>query len=107
MHRYTGALDEHLQATVLSKMPERFQSLVQQMSPEDDSEASAREFDMGSYLPYSRQPLLHSALTLSGTDQYIVYTTKLCIGIRSWPAKQNVISTPHKTYQPAPLLLIE
>mmetsp|Transcript_2460 Transcript_2460/g.5066 ORF Transcript_2460/g.5066 Transcript_2460/m.5066 type:complete len:234 (-) Transcript_2460:272-973(-) len=44
--RYTGALDEHLQATVLSKMPERFQSLVQQMSPEDDSDVSARDFDM-------------------------------------------------------------
>eukprot|EP00959_Pyramimonas_sp_CCMP1952_P060861 1271189-Pyramimonas_sp.AAC.2 len=27
-------------------MPERFQSLVQQMSPEDESEASARDFDM-------------------------------------------------------------
>lgn len=46
--RYTGIMDDHLQSTALSRMPPRFSSLVQQMSPEDELAADAQErvFDM-------------------------------------------------------------
>mmetsp|Transcript_43262 Transcript_43262/g.72124 ORF Transcript_43262/g.72124 Transcript_43262/m.72124 type:complete len:230 (-) Transcript_43262:40-729(-) len=47
-NRYVGTLDEHLQAAALGRMPEKFNSLVQQMSPhaEEEAEASVRDFDM-------------------------------------------------------------
>mmetsp|Transcript_29338 Transcript_29338/g.56307 ORF Transcript_29338/g.56307 Transcript_29338/m.56307 type:complete len:247 (+) Transcript_29338:59-799(+) len=46
--KYTGIMDDHLQSTALSRMPPRFSSLVQQMSPEDELAADAQErvFDM-------------------------------------------------------------
>jgi hypothetical protein len=46
--RYVGTLDEHLQAAALDRMPEKFKSLVQKMSPHAEEEASTGDFDMGS-----------------------------------------------------------
>ncbi|KAK3264793.1 hypothetical protein CYMTET_26488, partial [Cymbomonas tetramitiformis] len=47
--KYTGIVDEHFHSAVLGRMPGRFDSLVQQMAPEDEGEEGAEEerrFDM-------------------------------------------------------------
>ena len=46
--RYTGLLDEHLQTSVLNRMPAGFTTLVQQKEPEDElnAEPAERVFDM-------------------------------------------------------------